>query len=226
MLWGLLLLLSFPLNAGNISFVSSSHFIFIQKTISNNWMFDTWRKMNWLDEVDRLGDIESSPVSYNICFVNAPKYLVQSKERMEQTQTYAVRKNQHSPPCIFMPNILPFYCRDDGPLFVWSIVDALKRSPEHTDTWGLLIAAAFFFASCHNRHICLWYYDIICKMIFSNCDIVFEHSFPALFVRLAHVGPVLLVFLFSPYFRVKKEGSPIFFYQLHKKVFISQKYIC
>lgn len=98
----------------------------------------------------------------------------------------------------------------------WMCRYALRRSQSPTDTWGLLITAAFTFASCHNRHICLRYYDIICKMIFSKCDIVFEHSFPALIVRLAHVGPVLLL----------KGRKSDLLPSIAQKVFISRKYIC
>lgn len=87
--------------------------------------------MNWLDEVDRLGDIESSPVSCNICFVNAVMHLVRKKKRKTRYRhTYtnlhqlAVLKIQHSPSIAFMPNILLFYWYNNDPLFV----SALKRS--------------------------------------------------------------------------------------------------
>lgn len=249
MLWGLLLL-SFPLNAGNISFVSSSE----QKTKTkktennlNNWMCDTWRKMDWLDEVDRLDDIESSPVSYNICLVNAMQQCA-SCLRAQKGDTKAAR-HTHAHMCMRFDHQLAMrktryspFNRFYGKYFAISLLQngddrlfvLLHRNDAHSlkmllKWWQrsqltlgeLLITCSIFLHLVTIGTICWRYYDVICKMIFKlqhHIENVPKHSFPGPFVHVAHAD--FLTFFFFSVNVGKKEGSPKLWFSivvLHKK---------
>lgn len=126
--------------------------------------------MNWLDEADRLGDIESSPVLYNICFANASNSSIEFMSSIFS---------------IFFTSIAKYFAVI-GILQIYTFfLFVLLKCRERNENSLTLVTHNYFkhlLSSCHSHRICLLcltYYDIYyyCKMIFKTM-IVLKHSLP------------------------------------------------